>query len=34
MEYRDGFLFARLKGTMAYEGQESHIVYYYEIKKQ
>jgi hypothetical protein len=34
MEYRDGFLFARLKGTMTYEGQESQIVYYYEIKKQ
>ena len=34
MEYRDGVLFARLKGTMVYEGQEAYIVYYLEIKKQ
>lgn len=34
LEYRNGILFARLKGTMTYEGKESNIVYYYEIKKQ
>lgn len=34
LEFKDGLLFARMRGTMSYEGQESHILYYYTIERK
>jgi hypothetical protein len=34
LEFKDGLLFARMRGTMSYEGQESQILYYYTIDKK
>ena len=34
LEFKDGLLFARMRGTMSYEGQESYILYYYTIDRK
>lgn len=34
LEFKDGLLFARMRGTMSYEGQESYILYYYTIERK
>lgn len=34
LEFKDGLLFARMRGTMSYEGQESYILYFYTIDRK